>query len=57
MESTRKVPSPEEIVDLRLAAEDDAEKMEFPRVHKIMGNREGPHGMEVLVEWMGQPSN
>jgi len=31
--------------------------MEFPRVHKIMGNREVPHGMEVISERIAQPSS
>jgi len=57
MKATSKVPAPEEIVDLRFGAKNEAEQMEFPRVHKIMGNREGPHRMEVLVDSIDQPSN
>jgi len=57
MKATSKVPAPEEILELRFAAKNGAEQLELPRVHKIMGNREGPHGMGVLVELMGQQSN
>ena len=34
MKATSKVPAPEEIVELRFAAENEAEQLEIPRVHK-----------------------
>jgi len=57
MKATSNVSAPGEIVELRFAAENEAEQLELPRVHKIMCNPEGPYGMEVLVEWMGQTSD
>jgi len=47
----------EEIVELHFATKNEAEQMALTRVHKIMDNQEGPHGMEVLFEWMGKTPN
>lgn len=43
-------------MELRFSAENESEIMDVPRVNKILGNGEGPQGMEILVEWMDQPS-
>lgn len=36
MKATSNVPTPDEIVDLRLAADNETVQVEVPRIHKIM---------------------
>jgi len=55
MKATGNVP--EEILVLHFATENEAEQRNSPSAYKVMGNREDPHGMGVVVQLMSQPSN
>ena len=45
----------EKMQELSYTSGDLAEQLELPTVERILDHREGPKGLEMLIQWKGSP--